>query len=93
MTKRVYKYEITPDGSAVDAAILRPLSVGVIDHRLYLWAEVEIGGVSRPRRFYAYPTGHTEIPAQAEYVGTALMRDGSLVWHVYEIPAEDKRDG
>jgi len=89
--RKVYKYEIQTDGLTVDAAIISPLYVAAVDDKLFLWAEVEIGGVPREHRFFAYPTGHMAIPEYATYVGTALMHDGALVWHVYELKEDSGR--
>ena len=87
--RKVYKYEIQPDGLTVDAAI-RPIHVAAIDSRLYLWAEHYEHGYARKHLFFAYPTGHMTIPNDAEYVGTVLMHNGNLVWHVYELDGRRK---
>lgn len=88
MTRKVYKYEIQPDGSSFQVAGMKPLYVAGVGERLYLWAEVEVEGIEQPHLFFAFPTGHMAIPEGAIYIGTALMHDGQLVWHVYEIPVE-----
>jgi hypothetical protein len=46
-----------------------------------LWVEVDSDDHQQTRHFRTFATGD-EIPADAEYVGTAV--GGAFVWHAYE---------
>lgn len=84
----IFKYVLP-----VDATVILELPAGAIVRHfgaqgdgLYIWVEVD--SLKRPvrRSFAIIPTGEG-VPDDGEYVGTALMHDGALVWHLYEVPA------
>lgn len=87
--KTVWKYELRPlqrqavpmpDGAHV-------LAVGVQRNRLCVWAEVETTHPLAPRDFLIVGTG-IEITLPHEHLwhcGVALLDDGDLVLHVYEV--------
>lgn len=50
-----------------------------------IWWLDETSETARPRTFRVFGTGHP-LPDAAQYVGTAITPDGSLVWHLMERP-------
>lgn len=96
--KRVFKYAIEQfygiksDGTAClsmpeDAVIIH---VGCQEEiNICLWAEVDDTKPRVERVFHIVGTGHPiPIPGFDEYrnrIGTVLMCDGNLVWHIYEM--------
>lgn len=84
MSLAVHKYELQP--GVPEVAIPSPaklLHVDVIDSRVYVWALVDPADGLSPRRIGFIGTG-LPIPADCEYVGTAVDRRTNLVWHVFE---------
>jgi hypothetical protein len=95
--KAVFKYEIPVPKNNVDCETIvampldaRPHRVSWQNHRIYMWAEVEVDEGCKPvheflnSRFYVYPTGFPFDSKFKEFVGTVTMYpDHSLVWHVY----------
>jgi hypothetical protein len=80
----VHKYELQPGLSEVAIpATAKLLHVGVIDGRVYVWALVDPADGLSPRRIGFMDTG-LPIPADCEYVGTAVDRRTNLVRHVFE---------
>lgn len=84
--KTVWKYEL----DLVDEAQNRPmprgasvLAVAVQTERLCMWVEVNSGYTLEDRWFVVEGTGHPLLD-DADYIGSALMHGGALVWHVYE---------
>lgn len=52
------------------------------------WYEVILPIFStETRSFQVFGTGH-EVPPGPSYVGTAIVPDRNLVWHLYEVPFE-----
>ena len=84
--RRVYKYklEITDQQFVKlpeDAEILSVNAQGM-DLVLYALVDFPIGqAISRVVRIAG--TGHPIIGNVGQYVGTAMMREGQLVWHVF----------
>lgn len=54
---------------------------------LCMWALVDPDEPPVAHRFTVIGTGHIAPSRPAAYVGSALMLGGSLVWHVFEVPA------
>lgn len=50
-----------------------------------LWALVDPAAPLCPRSFRLYGTGHPISEPDLTYIGTRLMEDDSLVWHLFEI--------
>jgi hypothetical protein len=93
MTTAVYKYPV----EVVDVFTMRMpkgaelLCVQVQNGRPYLWARVVIdaGHPSTERSFRLAGTGHLiegRMPSDSDgdYVGTFQLRDGALVFHVFD---------
>jgi hypothetical protein len=49
-----------------------------------VWLEVNDAGPVEERSFRIIGTGHA-MPENARYVGSAIVYDGQLVWHVVEV--------
>ena len=63
-----------------------PLHVDVQGGRVWLWARVDPSQPEVPRVFRIAGTGHDLGPANnAPHVGTVLLHDGRLVFHVFEL--------
>jgi hypothetical protein len=83
----VYKYPL-PIDDVVELLLpegAEPLCVGLQRGVPMLWARVEtdnyVGG--RSRRFRVAGTGHPN--AEGKYIGTLLVDDGALVFHVFDL--------
>lgn len=68
------------------ARILTVQTQGVpyLSEQLCLWAVVDTGATLTTRTIEVFGTGHPIEEAEREYIGTAQMNDGGLVWHVFE---------
>ena len=55
---------------------------------LFVWALVDPDELMEYRTFFIAGTGHT-LPEQNihihEHVGSCMMRNGALVWHLFEV--------
>jgi hypothetical protein len=61
-----------------------PLAVDVQNDALCLWAEVNPDAPLVKREFRIRGTGHALRGNEGKYIGTVVMRNGLLVWHVYD---------
>ena len=83
---KVFKYLVR----AVDRVTLempkgaKLLSFQCQNDQLCLWALVDPKAPTETRSFRVVGTGHP-IEEPGEFVGTAQMRGGLLVWHLFEI--------
>ncbi len=52
-----------------------------------LWALVDPQAPTETRRFVLYGTGHEILETREEltFIGTALMMEGTFIWHVFEV--------
>lgn len=81
----VYKYEL-PTDDRVELALPQGaelLTVGVQDDKLMLWARIDPSEPTVHRRFRVAGTGHPA--ATGTYVGTAMLYNGRLVLHVFDL--------
>lgn len=85
MNKTIFKYRVPlQDFVAVDLPRhFKLLHVGCTGDDLWVWAEVDRDATMAPVTFAVRGTGHPLNGNEGHYVGTALMRGGSLVRHVY----------
>jgi hypothetical protein len=85
--RRVLKYHFRPgvnDYRWPPGA--RPVFVHAQHGRLCMWVDMPIAVVEgEDRRFIVVATGD-RLDADVTYVGTALLADGALVLHVFEVP-------
>ena len=88
--KTIWKYPITigadeefvmPKGSTV-------LHFGVQNDEPRIWVLIDTNAENESRRFVTYGTGHPIKHANLEHIGTILMWNDSLVWHLFEVKEE-----
>jgi len=87
MTRKIYKYEIPiSDQFNLEMPIgSKLLHFGTQFGKPTLWAEVNTDDQGTMIRAFAiYGTGHVHRQGEQEYVGTVLMENDALVWHLYE---------
>ncbi len=55
-----------------------------------IWALVDPTAGKEIRKFRFAGTGHpiTEPDSELDFIGTVMMRDGALVWHLFEVKEE-----
>lgn len=87
MAYRIFKYEIEPGNNHGYSTVAMPrgsqlLHVDAIDGRLFVWAKVGDSS-SLPVRFKVIGTGHEFDGGGYTHIGTAIMRELGLVWHVF----------
>ena len=89
--RTVWKYDIKPDDYH---RIEMPAGATLLDFKeqrgvCCLWALVDPEAPAEPRRFRMAGTGHyiADEPTTMAYVGTAMMHNGALVFHLFEVPA------
>ena len=90
MNKVIYKYPLDevdrqtismPKGAEI-------LSLQVQNGTPCIWALVNKGADMEDRTFVMIGTGHPimdELYSGAEYIGTAIVFNDTLVWHVFEL--------
>jgi len=55
------------------------------DDKPYIWAIVDQGAEDEKREFILLGTGHEFEKVPSQYIGTAQILGGALVWHLFEI--------
>jgi hypothetical protein len=86
--KTIWKYILEPD----KLSITMPKNAKILTVReqhgsICMWAEVDSENETETRVFSIYGTGHRMprgMGLQEHYIGTAMLSDGNLVFHVYE---------
>ena len=88
MTKTIWKYVLTPEKLTISipekATILTAREQG---NEICIWAEVYTEMPLETRTFEIYATGHNipyDMGIDREYIGTASLYGGALIFHVYE---------
>lgn len=85
--RRIFKYELTVEDVQVieTFTLFEPLSVKVQKGTPVLYAIVDDETVPAKVRIRTYGTGFVVEPytMQYEYVGTYLLNEGDLVFHVF----------
>lgn len=61
------------------------LSVAVQSGSVYLWALLDPSQATEPRRFRLAGTGHPITEELLIFIGTVLLHDGALVFHLFEV--------
>lgn len=90
--KSVWKFELHPYTSVRMPVGATPLYVGAQGDAICLWAKVETEGPWEVRSFVIVGTGH-ELPEHTgKYLGTAMLSNGALVFHVFDTKTEFKAD-
>lgn len=83
--KKVFKYPVGLDSFELDmpqwATIL---SLHMQNGKPHIWALVDPDLQITRRRFLLVGTGH-DVPENAKFVGTFLVRGDALVFHLFEV--------
>jgi hypothetical protein len=85
MIRKIFKYEVLGNGYP----ILIPegghvLSAQIQDDKIMIWVLVNPTNPLVSRYFEYYGTGEEIYTNTMQFIGTVLMKGGSLVWHVFE---------
>jgi hypothetical protein len=88
--KTIHKYVLEADDQVTVQAPIgrRPLTVAVQRGKLCVWALVDTDQPMEPWKFRVLGTGHPFDdfdPLTHEYLGTVLIHNDSLVFHVYQV--------
>lgn len=83
---QVWKFVVTDDvhGVAMPKGA-KILTAHEQDGNICLWAEVQPNNESEFRYFEIFGTGHEMSAKDRQYIGTAFLMGGRLVFHVYEV--------
>lgn len=85
--KTIYKYTLDANNTVLEMPMgAKVLSVASQGDDLCLWAKVDTEDPIEQRTFEVYGTGHPmpDDDEHLQFLGTALMHGGSLVWHVFQ---------
>ncbi len=86
MSKKIWKYTLECDCMLTMPFGSKVLSVEVQHGKICLWALVNPTEIeTEDRTFIVYGTGHEVTETNLEFIGTTLMDNGALVWHVFEV--------
>jgi len=90
--KTIFKYELKCFGhSNLAEPVMMPhdakyLHVGSQGGCMYIWAEIDTESRTLEHTFEVFGTGHemyVDMGVEREHVGSLIMNDGALVFHVY----------
>lgn len=85
--RRIFKYELTIEDRQVIKTFVsfEPLSIKVQNGKPVLYAIVDDETEAQSVRIETYGTGFAIEPytSKAEYVGSYLLQEGTLVFHVF----------
>ena len=85
--KTVYKYPFKPqDRFTIDMPVGASfMHVDVQDGVPCIWASVETNMSTKPYRFRLAGTGHSIGAPDLSYLGTFILSDGRLVFHLFSV--------
>ena len=90
--RRIYKYELNSSDIRTGVfPVIMPhdakyLHVDAQGDQIFIWAEVDTESSMLAHHFEVFGTGceiHGDMGVDRAYVGSLLMQDGALVFHVY----------
>ena len=81
--KTIWKYTLNPATSIEMPIGSQLLSVHEQKSEICLWALVDPERDMEVRHFRVFGTGH-KIPDKQAFIGSGLLNNGSLVFHVFE---------
>lgn len=89
----IWKYELPADQAAENDGVIKirmpkgseVLHAGAQGDKVCVWARVDSSQLDVERTFVVRLTGEEAPPM--DYLGTALLRDGQFVVHVFVVPA------
>lgn len=87
MTKTIWKFALDPLNDVMSINMPKGaevLSAGVQSGIVHLWAVVDPEADKEPRAFLAVGTGHLTFDDLGRFVGTVMLFDGQLVFHIFE---------
>ncbi|MGJ8680497.1 DUF7352 domain-containing protein [Paraglaciecola sp.] len=84
MNKVIWKYTLTPAILIEIPKGAEILSVAEQNNEICLWALVDPNAELEAREFHVFGTGHNITIKGFDFIGTALLENGSLVFHVFE---------
>jgi hypothetical protein len=82
--KAVWKFALHPYKINMMPVGAKPLSVHAQGDDLCMWALVDTEAPLEKRGFVIVGTGHEVHDHTGEFIGTALLANGSLVLHIFE---------
>lgn len=83
--KTVWKYTLTPEATLEMPVGAKILSVQAQQDEVVMWALVDTEAKLEKRGFLVYGTGNQIPYHNVQYLGTAQLSEGSLVFHVFEV--------
>lgn len=84
MRRKIFKYEISPDGEVSMPLEAQILSIHSQDDKVFLWTLVDITLVDiEQEMFTILPTGATGKDELGEYAATVHLHGGGLVFHLF----------
>lgn len=86
-TNSIWKYVLQPEIELSMPVGAQVLSVREQGEEICLWALVTPDAPKETRRFVSFGTGHDVPAVPLQFHGTAHLQGGSLVFHVFEVPA------
>lgn len=88
MSKTIWKFVL----DVTDSQFIRMpheskiLHVNTQRETVCMWAEVDPSLPQVLRRFCVYGTGHQMPDDPGRYIGSIMLQDGDLIFHIYEQP-------
>lgn len=83
--KTIWKFTLQPECEVEMPKGAQVLAVREQGEDICLWALVDPTATKEKRRFVGFGTGHTVPDTPMSFIGTAHLRGGTLVFHVFEI--------
>ena len=80
-----YQFEIQDEVTIAMPYGSEVLSIQEQHGKPCMWVLVDPDGTIRDRTFRILGTGHASREHPGRHVGTLLVRNGALVWHIFEI--------
>ena len=84
MNRVIWKYTLSPAILIKIPKGAQLLSVAEQNNNICMWALVDPNADLEVREFHIFGTGHDITIKNLDFVGTALLDNGSLVSHVFE---------
>ncbi len=86
MTKQIWKYPVIGSSFVLRMpAHSRILSVQIQQGEPQMWVLVDLEAPCVHREFVFYGTGHPMPDDLGEFIGTFQVKEGSLVFHLFEV--------
>lgn len=82
--ERIFKYEVPVRGSVLMPKKARIIHLDLQHGVPMMWALVTPGELEDWRNFIILPTGGEILYTGIVHIGTFLVDNGALVWHVFE---------